>query len=142
MKFDFSKIILQIEVNDHASSRVSDHNSEGPNSITLNLRRNLSFNGKEIAVVPQGDIAGRYASETQNGKANGEKASEVKEDSSNNKPVPAPRSASLVRRPSSAGIKFKKPVLTTYDLEPTGPPDRTYKVVIGNFRKYILKFET
>ena len=138
MKLNVFKIILQIEVNDHASSRITDFNSEGPNSITLNLRRNLSFNGKEIAVVPQGDIAGRYSSETRNGQANGEKASEVKEDSSNNKPVPAPRVSSLVRRPSSADIHFKKPVLTAYDLEPTGPPDRTYKVGIWICLKYIL----
>ena len=130
LKLKIINITFQIEVNDHASSRVTDGNCEGPNSITLNLRRNLSFNGKEIAVVPQGDIAGRYSSETQNGQVNGEKASEIKEDSSNNKPVPAPRVSSLVRRPSSAGIKFKKPVLTAYDLEPTGPPDRTYKVSI------------
>ena len=94
----------------------------------MNVRRSLSFNGKEVAVVPHGDIAGRYSGETPNGQVKSEKASEINEESTNSKPVPAPRTSSLVRRPSSAGIKFKKPVLTAYDLEPTGPPDRTYKV--------------
>ena len=41
------------------------HNDdEDPNSITLNVKRSLSFNGKEVAVIPHSDIAGRYTTET------------------------------------------------------------------------------
>ena len=117
---------FQIEVNDHAASE--SHN--GSTSITLNVRRRLSYNGNEVAAV-QGDIAGRYSGDTPKGQPiirNSIAVNSPAEESSTSKPVPAPRTSSLVRRPSSAGIKFKKPVLTAYDLEPTGPPDRTYKV--------------
>ena len=49
------------------------------------------------------------------------------------KPQPAPRKT-LQRRPSSTcpqifGTTQKNPILR--DLEPTGPPDRTYKVVFS-----------
>ena len=121
---------FQIEVNDHAASE--SHN--GSTSITLNVRRRLSYNGNEVAAV-QGDIAGRYSGDTPKGQPiirNSIAVNSTAEESSTSKPVPAPRTSSLVRRPSSAGIKFKKPVLTAYDLEPTGPPDRTYKVNNNN----------
>ena len=117
---------FQIEVDDHAASE----SVNGSTSITLNVRRRLSYNGKEVAVV-HGDIAGRYSGDNPKGQTKYKNANTVNntaEESSNSKPVPAPRTSSLVRRPSSAGMKFKKPVLTAYDLEPTGPPDRTYKV--------------
>ena len=53
-------ILFQIEVRDHAASRLSNGDEE-PTSITLNVKRSLSFNGNEVAVVPHSDIAGRYS---------------------------------------------------------------------------------
>ena len=49
------------------------------------------------------------------------------------KPTPKPRSASLVRRPSSATRPMPPSALPAVlmDLEATGPPDRTYKVVFA-----------
>jgi hypothetical protein len=99
----------------------------------LNVRRSLSFNGKEVAVVPNSDLAGRYLTGTRkvyDPNQNTNSLSTSEESSENAKPVPAPRTASLIRRPSSAGIKFKKEILSVRDLDPTGPPDRTYKARI------------
>ena len=118
---------------DHTVSRLAD-NEEAPNPVTLNVRRSLSFNGEEVAVVPHSDIAGRYFSAGTNGPTNGQNIKDLtvieQNESIDAKPIPAPRSLSLVRRPSSAGLQFKKQILSAQDLEPTGPPDRTYKVSI------------
>ena len=91
-------------------------------------------------MVPQSDLAGRFSSFRQS-TSNGEHIGSTKEPSHNDlnrieekktsiKPVPAPRTTLLTRRPSSAGIIFKKQFLTSEDLQPTGQPDRTYKVNI------------
>ena len=121
---------FQIEVRDHATSRLTNDDEE-PASITLNVKRSLSFNGKEVAVVPHSDIAGRNYSIGPTNVYNSEQKTNVfqksQESSEVIKPVPAPRTSSLIRRPSSAGKKFKKENLTIRDLDPTGPPDRTYK---------------
>ena len=114
---------------DHTVSRLAD-NEEAPNSVTLNVRRSLSFNGEEVAVVPHSDIAGRYFSAGTNGQNIKDLTVIEQNESIDAKPIPAPRSLSLVRRPSSAGLQFKKQILSAQDLEPTGPPDRTYKVCI------------
>ena len=109
-------------------------------SITLNAKRNLSFDGYDIAVVPHSDIAGRYMAqkyggqndEPENTSGANTAVKNSQEPTPNNvveKPVPAPRKTSLIRRPSSAGIPFSKQILTGRDLAPTGPPDRTYKVM-------------
>ena len=46
-------------------------------------------------------------------------------------PIPAPRN-STKRRPSTAqGVRSTATVLTAEDLQPLGPPDRTYKVVFA-----------
>ena len=101
---------FQIEVRDHAASRLS-HDDEEPTSITLNVKRSLSFNGNEVGVVPHSDIAGRYSTVTRRyyeANQNTNSLQTTEESLENDKPVPAPRTASLMRRPSSAGIKFKK----------------------------------
>lgn len=105
-------------------------NDQAPTSITFNTKRSLSFNGKEVAISPESDISGRYLNKTYSSREinhNAGNISTTEEVTTDSKPVPAPR---LMRRPSSVGMKFKKPTLTAYDLEPTGPPDRTYKVSI------------
>ena len=81
--------------------------------------------------MPHSDIAGRNYSIGPTNVYNSEQKTNVfqksQESSEVIKPVPAPRTSSLIRRPSSAGKKFKKENLTIRDLDPTGPPDRTYK---------------
>ena len=114
---------------------MAEGNGKCPTSITFNAKRSLSFNGKELAVVPQSDLAGRYSSFRQS-TSNGENIRNINEPSHDEekkpsiKPVPAPRTTLLTRRPSSAGMTFKKQILTSEDLQPTGQPDRTYKVNI------------
>ena len=123
---------LQIEVRDHSTKEPSKDDSE-PISITLNSNRSLLFDGNEVAVIPKSDIAGRYTSQKYIGNQNCNSqgcAFETEEEAADAKPVPAPRNLSLRRRPSSAGLTFKKPILTCDDLQPTGPPDRTYKVIL------------